>query len=71
MKRLLISLGVLLALAMATPDTMAQQRRGNGGAGHGRDSNGADPNASWHPNASWQSGSSRTMATRKSESTTV
>ena len=41
MKRLFISLGALLALAMAAPNAMAQQRRGNGGAGHGRGSNGA------------------------------
>lgn len=35
MKRLLFGLGTLLALTLVTPDAMAQQRRGNGGAGQG------------------------------------
>lgn len=41
MKRLLICLGSLVALAFVTPDVMAQQRRGIGGAGQGRSSSGA------------------------------
>lgn len=41
MKRLLIGLGALLALSMAAPDAMSQQRRGNGGSGQSRGSGGA------------------------------
>ncbi|MCC9601082.1 DUF2202 domain-containing protein [Stieleria sp. JC731] len=36
MKRSLISLGALLALLMAAPDVLSQQRRGNGAPGQGR-----------------------------------
>ncbi|TWU48643.1 hypothetical protein Poly51_45440 [Rubripirellula tenax] len=40
MKRLLIGLGALLALSMAAPNAMSQQRRGNGGSGQSRGSGG-------------------------------
>ena len=38
MKRLLIGLGAMLALTMAAPDAMSQQRRGNSGTGQSRGS---------------------------------
>lgn len=41
MKRLLFGLGTLLVLTLVTPHAMAQQRRGNTGAGQGRGSNGS------------------------------